>query len=698
MRNNRAGNGRHRARRRADRARAARRAMTRNGAVLLALIVVLVAAAPVGASIEKVEGGIKFTYFDPDAAQVNLAGTFNGWSTTATPMVKDEAGYWTAVVSLGTGKHEYKFVVDGAWITDQDNPNTKPDPYGGVNSVCEIDGTGNIVSHAAALAVSNTPLNARVFIGGRYLSRTSVEKDIEDDPRWRMHRPVQNVDFNFRVTISDIVQGYTRLRIDSAKDFLRPNDISAYLDEAHITVAPEAFSITGYDNEEILWSNDPLHYVGDVDLPGTIYDDHIKAGKGTAGAVFKSSRYGFDLEGFVANVYDYDINNDPNLFDNTGTDIYHGRVSRSFWGVTPGADFFMRRNIWWLDFTNVVGTTPANTGVPRLDAYLDESNDPSTWFEFDDRTYFAGFDVVLGGFGERLVPQFEYLRGKMQQGFITSNRSGIDLGNGPIDVPILDRDEQIFHATVQSTLPWNLSLIARHTRTEILHPNADESMLYPMFQPDDVAQKHIFFGVVADPPTPTLDYSEATIQWSRKNLNALLWLQRSKLVLSYPAAGIDRWTYSWSASPKITWQALPKLNLELEQQYGWFEGSSDLVRTGSSIETITRGGLDLTKRLSAIFDVRVIHYRYDADSQPKETHTFVDPYGGFEYKPMHRVSLVLAYGVDPLNFDIDYDGREVGRYDFRQQYLWDNPTASYTDAERALKDRRIVSLRAIFNF
>jgi hypothetical protein len=666
--------------------------------ILLLIIVLGMIAVPLRAAVEKTEGGMKFSYFDPDAAAVSLAGSFNGWSTTATPMTKDKAGYWSVVMDLAPGKYEYKFVVDGTWTTDSENPSTKPDPYGGMNSLLEIGGTGEIVIAAGVQQVSNTPLNERVLILGRYLSRTNLEKDVEGDPRWRIQRPTQNVDFNFTVTISDIVQGYSRLRIDSSKDFLRPNDLAAVLDEAHLRIAPESFTLTGYYNEETLWSEDPLHVIGDVDLAGTIFDDHLKAGKGTAGAVLKSDWQGFDIQGIAANVYDYDINNDPGLFDNTGTDLYHARVGRKFSVFAPAFDFFMERNIWWLDFTNVVGTKPAATGLPRLDRYLDRSNDPSTWFEFDDKSYYAGFDLSASLFGDSLVPQFEYLRGALTQRFVTSNRSGIDLGNGPIDVPILDRDLQILHGRVNCTLLKNVPVFVAHTRYEVTNSSPGESMLIPAFLPDETANKHIFFVIDADPATSKRDYSEFTIQWSRKNLSAILWLQRNMYTFHYPAAKTDRWLYNWSASPGLTWKPVSRFELALEQSYTRFEGSRDLTETGSTYETITKGTFDITKSLSALFDVRIIRLKYEGTAGADDVHTFTNPFAGFAYEPMRKVSVVLAYGVDPLNFDIDYNGREIGRYLYREQYLWSNSGATMTDAERSLADRRVVVLRAIFNF
>jgi hypothetical protein len=666
--------------------------------ILLLSIVFGMLAVPLLAAVEKTDGGMKFTYYDPDATKVFLAGSFNGWSTTATSMTKDAGGYWSVVMDLKAGKYEYKFVVDGTYTTDSENPNTKPDPYGGVNSLLEINTAGEIVVAGAAQQVSNTSLSERVLLLGRYLSWTNVEKNVEGDPRWRIQRPIQNVDFNFTVTLSDIAQGYSRLRIDSNKNFLRPNDLSAYLDEAHIRIAPQQFSVTGYYNEELLWSDDPLHFVGDIDLPGTIFDDHLKAGKGTAGAIVKSDWRGFEIQGIGANVHDYDIYNNPDLFDNTGTDVYHGRIAHRLWLLKPGLDFFMERNIWWLDFTNVVGVTPANTGIPRLDRYLDRSKDPSTWFEFDDKSYYAGFDLSMPLFGDSLIPQVEYLRGKLNQGFITSNRSGIDLGNGPLDVPILERDQQIFHGRVKCLLFKNVPLFAAHTRYETLHPNAGESMLSPVFQSDATANKHIFFSVDSDPATTKYDYSEFSVEWSMKNLGAMLWLQRNMLEASYPTAKTTRWIYNWSASPGLTWKPVSRLELALEGCYTRFEGSRDIAETGSSYEAITKGSYTIKKSLSAFVDMRIIRYKFENLSTGDDVNTFTNPWVGLAYKPMRKVSVVLAYGVDPLNFDIDYEGREIGRYNYRQQYLWENANASLIGAEQSLSDKRMVCLRAMFNF
>lgn len=52
-----------------------------------------------------------------------IAGEFNGWSTTAHPLRDDDGdGRFEVVLSLGPGEYGYKFVRDGEWLLDPDNP------------------------------------------------------------------------------------------------------------------------------------------------------------------------------------------------------------------------------------------------------------------------------------------------------------------------------------------------------------------------------------------------------------------------------------------------------------------------------------------------------------------------------------------------------------------------------------------------
>jgi len=55
------------------------------------------------------------------AHKVVLSGSFNSWSTNELVMTKTPNG-WQLPYILAPGTYEYKFIVDGKWITDPENP------------------------------------------------------------------------------------------------------------------------------------------------------------------------------------------------------------------------------------------------------------------------------------------------------------------------------------------------------------------------------------------------------------------------------------------------------------------------------------------------------------------------------------------------------------------------------------------------
>ena len=70
----------------------------------------------------------------PDAKEIFLAGDFNDWTPNALKM-KHVGNSWAFNVHLSTGKHLYKFVVDGKWIKDPGNPLWENNEYGTDNSI-----------------------------------------------------------------------------------------------------------------------------------------------------------------------------------------------------------------------------------------------------------------------------------------------------------------------------------------------------------------------------------------------------------------------------------------------------------------------------------------------------------------------------------------------------------------------------------
>ncbi len=68
------------------------------------------------------------------ARSVAVAGTFNNWDPNRTPMRK-EGSSWKSTVTLAPGRYEYRFVVDGQWLSDPNARESVKNPFGSTNSV-----------------------------------------------------------------------------------------------------------------------------------------------------------------------------------------------------------------------------------------------------------------------------------------------------------------------------------------------------------------------------------------------------------------------------------------------------------------------------------------------------------------------------------------------------------------------------------
>ncbi|MBD3234098.1 MAG: AAA family ATPase [candidate division Zixibacteria bacterium] len=85
------------------------------------------------------DDGVLFRYKDGDAAAVMLAGDFNNWSPDRCRLNKKEmSGIWEKTLPLDPGTYQYRYVVDGRWIADPNNPIKADDNLGGFNSVITI--------------------------------------------------------------------------------------------------------------------------------------------------------------------------------------------------------------------------------------------------------------------------------------------------------------------------------------------------------------------------------------------------------------------------------------------------------------------------------------------------------------------------------------------------------------------------------
>lgn len=91
------------------------------------------------------------------ADRVAIAGEFNDWDESATPMRQGDDGVWRAIVDLPCGRqYEFRYVVDGEWMTDLHADGFATNSYGTDNSIIRAElPEETLVVHRAASSVHN---------------------------------------------------------------------------------------------------------------------------------------------------------------------------------------------------------------------------------------------------------------------------------------------------------------------------------------------------------------------------------------------------------------------------------------------------------------------------------------------------------------------------------------------------------------
>jgi 1,4-alpha-glucan branching enzyme len=91
-----------------------------------------------GKETESLKKRVTFTFAEPFAKEVTVAGTFNNWDSEKDHLKQSDSGHWKIVKYLPAGPYEYRFVVDGIWTNDPQCLNCRPNLYGVENCVLEV--------------------------------------------------------------------------------------------------------------------------------------------------------------------------------------------------------------------------------------------------------------------------------------------------------------------------------------------------------------------------------------------------------------------------------------------------------------------------------------------------------------------------------------------------------------------------------
>ena len=82
---------------------------------------------------------VTFIFSGCPGREVALTGSFIDWDPAKLFMeYNGEKQVYTTTLQLPAGCYEYKFIIDGEWMTDLDNTNFSANDFGTLNSVLNI--------------------------------------------------------------------------------------------------------------------------------------------------------------------------------------------------------------------------------------------------------------------------------------------------------------------------------------------------------------------------------------------------------------------------------------------------------------------------------------------------------------------------------------------------------------------------------
>lgn len=81
---------------------------------------------------------VPLKYFFPHVSTLCIAGSFNDWNDAGHSLRPVDDGYWAIELDLAPGRHEFRLVVDGAWIDVPDAVEQVENPFGSRNAVLVV--------------------------------------------------------------------------------------------------------------------------------------------------------------------------------------------------------------------------------------------------------------------------------------------------------------------------------------------------------------------------------------------------------------------------------------------------------------------------------------------------------------------------------------------------------------------------------
>ena len=234
------------------------------GAVAVVLVGVLAALDAASMPLQE-DGVVRFFFPDSTAQQVFLAGDFNGWSQSATPLDREGAGFVTRVF-LDPGSYEYKFLVDGTWRADPDNPELSARS----SSVLRVGPNGEVLPPrpaAAAAGSGDASAAAGADLGWslRYLGFVTARRDPTLD-RYDLDRPLHDVDLRLDAKLTPELSAFFLATLTNRGPDEAASQLSLRYDRGQIEWTPGVSRLRLFDNVGVGSFDDPGVLLGRVGI------------------------------------------------------------------------------------------------------------------------------------------------------------------------------------------------------------------------------------------------------------------------------------------------------------------------------------------------------------------------------------------------------------------------------------------------
>lgn len=665
------------------------------------IILILLCVATLQAKVMQKTDGVEFSYSN-NAKEVFVAGSFNNWNQTANKLTKNSQGVFATTINLGSGKHQYKFVVDGNWVTDEENPNTEDDGYGGTNSVVEVLASGNIKQVATTNQVTklgiSTEFNPKVKFDGRYRTINNFRK--KDDKRLMLDKPEHDFNLGVKAKINQNVEAYTVMNINNNAENIDMWKSHLNFKRSLIKIKTNYFTLEAFDRFGKYKYNQPLPLIGNISQYNYNFGYEWRGIYGHSSYKLAKLPLNFDLQAIFADEAGDDYNADLSsgyLLANYVIDSNE----ESFFDVDLGFSGLNVRE-------NTNNDIPKNHVSLSSDLNFTKNIFTTDWvapMEFELNNQFIGHEVYN-----------EY------------NKFGQDV-NIIADEQTIEKGQN-FISELFVKFPSALKVFAnyKYSRLKFYQQQpADGENWVPAKNifVDDTHKNTICFGfeMKSDDLLAKFEleaiktnYPDTTITWANYYKSAEKQDFRGKFWQNGSYVNFNKYTILGYKKALMLYSTLGYKfdvfnrhgNIELNSSYA----CSDFFTTPKFMEHLLQLEYDLISDFSLLSNTRIAYYNDDLlgikTDFIKNEHRYISNYSAIKYQIKNNIFVSIGWGVNPSVISSTSDEYYLaGRDEFLNEEAGletsiDNGLYGLgkriIKAEKALKDEQRISIEASLEF